>query len=475
MPDRLPTSRHAHAPLPVRLVRLAVFLLPCALLCVCAVRSPQGPNLVLWLGAAFQFLGCFLALFNRRGLNDPVAPAIIMLYVIGLSWLLLGVNGQEDWVIYLAQGLLLVVPLGFFAIQCVRDSGGPEIRRARQLVQHLSDRRKWPADLEQCRHLPEVKALREALYIDAAPVMPLLGHHRPQARVAALAALEFREHWRPGQAEAVLQVAQRALEPEVRAAAVFALGNVSERTMVESVAAFLSDPAPLVRKNAAEALLWKAENRWGWIRDAVRTALADPAGQADGPLRRDGYLLPPDAVTDLTAWSSEKGNLGNRAALTLSAHYGQAMAIAVDPGMVKDLRTLVTNPKSPAILRLELAKLLEQYGELDELSLKRMIDPSNPAPLRLIAVDALLRQGDAVEALAALYELARLPNREMALGTAEVVQTRLGVDLGIPRQGLPPVGSRQATEIARKLLQWATHTEASEDTAAAMWNTETGV
>src|SRR5262249_24514232 len=67
-PPRLPPPpRPAHAPLPIRLIRLAIFLLPCTLLCVCAVRSPDGLNVILWLGAGFQFLGCALALFSRRG------------------------------------------------------------------------------------------------------------------------------------------------------------------------------------------------------------------------------------------------------------------------------------------------------------------------------------------------------------------------------------------------------------------------
>jgi hypothetical protein len=56
----------------------------------------------------------------------------------------------------------------------------------------------------------------------------------------------------------------------------------------------------------------------------------------------------------------------------------------------------------------------------------------------------------------ALRDLARLPNREIALATADVVQRRLGVDLGLGLgQPLPPVHSRQAAEIVRRVMAWA--------------------
>ena len=52
--------------------------------------------------------------------------------------------------------------------------------------------------------------------------------------------------------------------------------------------------------------------------------------------------------------------------------------------------------------------------------------------------------------------MARLPNREMALTTAEVVQRRLGVDLGLAvGQLLPPLHSRLAAEVTRRVMAWA--------------------
>src|SRR5439155_15954074 len=86
-----------------------------------------------------------------------------------------------------------------------------------------------------------------------------------------------------------------------------------------------------------------------------------------------------------------------------------------------------------------------------------LLDPANPAPLRLIAAEALLAEGaESAEALSALRELARLPNREIALATADVVQRRLKAELGlVAGQPLPPLHSRQATEVSRRVRSWA--------------------
>src|SRR5205823_3562608 len=163
---------------------------------------------------------------NRR---DSIAPSIIVLYVIALGWLWVGTRASEDWYPHLAQAILLVMPLLVFALQILTDSGAPAIRRAQSLAAALASRRDWPTDLAACRTLPEVKALREALHVDAAPALSLLRHKRAEVRIAALAALEFRQNWRSGQPQAVLQLALRAEEPPVRAAALSALGNVDDR------------------------------------------------------------------------------------------------------------------------------------------------------------------------------------------------------------------------------------------------------
>ena len=113
---------------------------------------------------------------------------------------------------------------------------------------------------------------------------------------------------------------------------------------------------------------------------------------------------------------------------------------------------------------MELAHLLQSHRLLEKDLLHKLLDPANPAPLRLVAVEALLSEGDSTEARAALRELARLPNREIALATADVVQRRLKVELGlVAGQPLPPVHSRQATEISRRVRSWAAQYDLTDD------------
>ncbi|HTU89257.1 MAG TPA: HEAT repeat domain-containing protein [Gemmataceae bacterium] len=466
-----------HAPLPgssgdrratllMHLGRICLLLLPLTLLLICSVRGNSSAPGLLWLGTLFQLLACGLSLFGRQGWREPTGAALIMLYVIALSWMVLGTAGIDDWFSHLAQAILLVVPLFYFAVQCLMESGAPALRRARQLAHRLGHRRDWPEKLHDCRLLPEVKALREAVHLDVSPALSLLANPRPEVRVAALAALEFRQNWRPGQPQIVLQLAQRAIEPEVRAAAINALANVEARTIIEAVAEFLHDSSRLVRQTAAEALLWNTEKNWPWIRLAVRRALADPVGQDDGPLRHEGELLTMEAVGDLTAWTTEKGVQALRSALTLGCHYHRLLSLALDATLVEKLRCQLADGHTPALLRLELARVLYTHRELDEDLLRQLIDSANPAPLRLIAVEALLDKGQSAESVAALHELARMPNREIALGIAQVVQRRLGIDLGLPRdRPLPSLHSREAAEVARRVLVWAAHQDAASEVA----------
>ncbi len=394
---------------------------------------------------------------------------MIILYVIALGWTLVAAQGLADWYFHLVQSVLLVLPLSFFAWQCLKDSGALVLRRARTLADRLSRRSDWPAPLAACRALPEVKALREALQVDATPGLNLLNHPRLEVRVAALAALEYRHNWLPGQPELLLHLAQHTTEPEIKIGVIQALANVEERTLIEPLAEFLFDTVAEVRQTAIEALLWNTEQRWTWLRSAVRIALAHPNAQHDGPLFQNGPQLPPDAVADLTAWAAEKGTLAIRAALTLGVHYNQILAQESDPVLLKELRRQLCDVHAPAVLRLELARILQQYRELDDGALRKLLDPASPAPLRLIAVETLLAHSDSTEAIAALRELARLPNREIALSTADVVQRRLGVALGLPRgQPLPPVQSKLAADVARKVLAWASNPEGNlEDSLAA--------
>ncbi len=451
-------------PLAALLARLAILLLPAILLWVGSFSAPSDHQPVLHAGAAVLGIAGALILVSRYGRNNALGLPTILLYLLALLWLILGTHGQSDARLYVARSLLLVIQLGLFGVHCIQQSGVVQVRRGRCLADRLVRIPNLPPDLPSCRTLPAVQALREALTVDAAPALALLGHPRPEIRMASLAALEFRTHWQPGQIALVLHVARQAADPDVRAASVLALGCCTSRETIEPLADFLSDPAPVVRRAAAEALLWDTHERWPWLRPAYRIALAHPECFDDGPLTLEGVLLSPEAIADLTAWSAEKGLLAIRAAQTLGSHFQQALALGTNTSVTEELRRQVADPHTPAPLRLELARALQEHRELDEPVLRLMIDPSSPAPLRLIGVETLLAHGNSPEAVAALHELARLPNREIALAVAEVVQRRLGADLGLPRgQPLPPVHTRLASDVARRVQAWATRMELSHE------------
>jgi HEAT repeat protein len=444
------------------LLRLGVLVLPAGLLLGGGLLSlEEKPHVALLLGAVVVGLVCGLVLLRRGALQLPLGLAAVSLYLIALGWF--GVVTWQapawsplDWFPNLAVAVLLVVPVLIFTAQVIRTSGDPGLRRAHALAQRLAERKDWPANLADCRLLPEVKALRDAIQTDATPALLLVQHPRPEVRVAALAALEFRKDWQTNQLAPVLQLAQSAREPAVRAAAVGALGNVDDRQLVEALADLLRDPALEVRRAAAEALLWDTERRWTWIRHAVRRALADPALQEDDPLTYSGRLLAPEAVTDLTAWAAERGQLAGRAARALGQHYARALGDRADPDLVQNLKELLAEPHTPVALRMELARILHDRQALDADLLEKLLSPANPAPIRLIAAEALLAAADHAEAVATLRDIARLPNREIALSTADVIQRRLGIDLGLALgQPLPPVHSREAAEVTRRVMTWA--------------------
>jgi hypothetical protein len=447
--------------------RFALLLVPTCILLHATYENPERQYFLL-IGTGLQAAICLMTFVRRSSWRMPIGPSIITLYLVGLVWLWIG-DRREDSLAYLSKAILLVVPITFLSLQTLQESGAPAIRRAVLLSERLAARRDWPADLALCHGLPEVKALRAAIHFDASPALALLDHPRPEVRVAALAALEFRKEWFPGQAELVLQVAQRAEQPAIRAAAVTALGNIENRQLVEALAQFLHDTSLEVRRAAVEALMWDTERRWTWIRFAVRRILADPIFINDGPLVCDGQILTHEAVKDLTAWTAEKGVLSVRSAQTLYAHYCRALAEGCEPRLIEELRRLLGDPQTPAVLRLEFGKLLQQFHELTPPLLSRLLEPLNPAPLRLIACETILGEGDMTDplrdqAMMTLKDLARLPNREISLSTADVIQRRLGVDLGLSLgQPLPPVQSRQAAEITRKVMQWATQYDEEEN------------
>jgi hypothetical protein len=415
---------------------------------------------ILALGAAFQLLVCCLTFLSTRSWRQPLGPSVITLYLIALGWLWMSQLDFQDWYTHLSESVLLIVPLCFFAYETLNSSGAVARRRACILAQRLAQRKDWPADLAACRNLPEVKAFREALHHDASPALGLLPAGPLPVRVAALAALEFYRNWRPGQVQFVMKLARRSTEPAIRAGAVAALANVDDRLILEELAEFLQDASPGVRRAAVEALLWNTERRWSWIRQAVRHHLSNSAHDQDGPLNCEGLALPKEAVADLHAWSTEKGILAVRSAQTLRVYYTRLLCEKSAERTVEALKELVADPRSPATLRIELAQLLHAQDRWDDALTKKLLDPGNPAPLRLLAIDAILAAGPDGPALNALYQIARLPNREIALASAEVAQRRLGVDLGLPfGKPLPALHTRQAAEVTRRVMLWAEQQE----------------
>jgi hypothetical protein len=421
-----------------------------------AAQMTGNAQFILALGGDFQFLVCVATLASRRSWRQPLGPSIITLYLIGLGWLWAATAQQHHWYPHFAQAILLIVPLMVFASQTLTSSGAATLRRARILAQRIAARNDWPCDLANCRTLPEVKAFRESLHLDATPALDLLENAHVPVRVAALAALEYRKNWRLGQAEYVLHVARKTTEPAVRSGAILALANLEERVLVESLAEFLDDSSFEVRRATTEALLWDTERRWPWIRLAIRQNLASQAYQGDGPMRCDGHLLPDTAIADLRAWAAEKGILGVRAAQTLGAQYSRLLNEKPTTELIEGLQGQLIDPAVAPSFRLELAQVLRGVGKWDEDLLKKLLGPANPAPLRLIAADALLSNQKDEDAMTALFQIARLPNREIALATADVAQRRLGVDLGLQYgKPLPGVQTRQAAEITRRVMSWA--------------------
>ena len=148
------------------------------------------------------------------------------------------------------------MPLIVFGFQTLYESGAPAIRRANLLAKRIRDRKDWPSELATCRTMPEVKALRAALGIDASPALSLFSDPRAEVRVAALGALEFRKEWassaRPSsccKSGSGPRTPPSAPPPSTPSA------NIDERSLVETLAQFLLDTSLEVRKAAVEAPL----------------------------------------------------------------------------------------------------------------------------------------------------------------------------------------------------------------------------
>lgn len=433
-------------------VGLALLVFPCALLSALASRTQLLP---LWVGAGVQALFALVFFRAQPVWRPPVSASMVVLYLIGLAWLWLPTRDSADWAVHLGQGSLLLVAVALAAFHDLTRTGAEPLRRANKWCGRLAARRHWPHQLIDCRLLPEVARLREAVRDEVRPVLALLSDPRPEVQCAALRALEYRPQWGPGEAELVLKTARESAEPAVRVAAAYAMAAVESAEGVAGLAGLLRDPVAEVRAAAAEALLWNAESRWAFARGGVREALADPRLADDGPLFLNGRL-PAAALADLVTWSEEYAPLAPRAIQTLVEQYHRDLTAGGRPELASELAATMLDPDVPPALRVELAALLRDHHMLTADLLDRLTNMDQPGPIRLFAAEQMLRinphDPDGVDVLRGL---ARQPNREMALAVAGVLQNVLGLDLGLPAGERPAPGSKQAAEVARRVLMWA--------------------
>jgi HEAT repeat protein len=356
---------------------------------------------------------------------------------------------------HLNLSVSLLVPVGLFIRRELTATGG-NARRVKFLVRQLLTRKDWPVSFAVYRDCPRIRALGDGLRDNAAPALPLLAHDDVRIQVAVLTALEFHPGWRKGQVEAVLQRANFSDEPAVRAAAALALANVAKPRHLQALGAFLRDPAAEVRRATAMALLWDAGPRWPEIRTQVRQGLAAPHAAKDGPLPCSA-AFPPSALADLVAWSVESGPVGRRAMQTLVRHCQKAIHEDGSPEAIGRVAVLVADPQVPAGLRVEVAHRLQQADAFPPEVAQRLLGPAQPTMLRVLSAGAVLSRQPDPRAVEVLREAGRQPNREIALAAAAIVQRYLSVDMGLAVGADPPATtSREAADVTRRLLRWAT-------------------
>jgi hypothetical protein len=430
-----------------------LLVLPAAVLGLLAYRTHSFHVAV---GAGVQALFMLVFLRAHPVWCPPVSVSVVVLYLIALVWAWMPLRGTTDWAPHVAQGILLLVSVGLLAVHDLTRTGAEPLRQANKWSRRIVSRAHWPMQLADCRVIPEAVALREAIRDEPGPALALLSDHRPEVQIAALGALEYRPFWRPGEGELVLKVARESHEPAVRAAAAYALAGVNSPDLIAGLAGFLRDSAPEVRRAAAEALMWDADARWPFARDAVREALADPRLADDGAAFVGVGRLPAAAVADLTTWSAEHPPIAGRSILTLIEHYHADLLAAERPELPTELAEMMLDNETPPALRVEIASLLRDHHLLSPDLLDRLTNLDQPAPIRLFAAELMLRinphDPDGVDVLRGL---ARQPNRELAVRVAAVLQYVLGLEVGLPPGDLPSPNSNAAATVAKRVLAWA--------------------
>lgn len=449
-------------------LRWLAFTLPSLLLLMQVFLAPVHGQFWLLLGFGVS-VGCALLAMSMLRDLPSIRFCALFLSLIALPWFFIAPSPSAAFTQTLAQIILLVCALAGFTSYWLERSGSLMYRKARQLSDKIARKTDWPASLMSCKDIPEVRDFRHAIRYDAGPALQLLSHTHPGVRIAALSALEFRAYWAIGQTNEVMRLIETDRVPEVRLMAIRALGSQRDRRVTEIISHALSDGDEQVRQTAAEMLFVKSERRsrdrrWQWMRNGVRLALSSNFMTDQGPIVREGQILTSEAVSDFVGWVGDRGPLGLRAAETLGVHYSRLMREEPEE-TTHELIGLVENAQTPALLRVQLAKLISNQFKGDLKMMEKLLSAGNPVPLRQMAAETLLiRTGRHPEALATLREIAKLGNRELALDTARIVQHCLNVDLGIAMgQPMPHPASPRAADITRKLLQWAMQSEPSQN------------
>lgn len=452
------------------LLRVAALLGPALLMLLAYLRAEGAAAPWLGIGVVVELAAILIVLAVSRGL-PTLAVAVFATWpvawiIVGLMTVLtLGDGLQGEWLFALLNGILPLPLLAVISAFVVRQSGALLIQQARHVAHQIMTKTDWPSDLQACRELPLIQDFREAIRFDATAAIQLLENPKPQVRLSALTALDSRRYWRAGQIERVIALLHKETQPDLLAAALRALIHTHEIRVLEAVAEKLKHPNLAVRQAAAAVLLREStsKRRWTHVRTGVHNALGDASYRDEGPLLPAGMRLNQDALEDFLAWSEERGAIGARASRTLAAHYAQLMMERPSDHALR-LRQLALESNRAVELRAALTRLLWERGYADQQFLEALLEQVNPQPLRLLAADALLQAGPHMRSIACLREIGRQPNRELALATADVVQRRLGTDMGLAMgQPLPAVNSSRAVEVQRRLMTWSSKAEHSEN------------
>ena len=422
---------------------------------VLGIAAHEYRSYSLFIGAIAEILIACLVIRSKEVWRPPASGLTILLYAIGLGWLWLATGTATDPGLRLARGGFILVAVILFAVHDLTKSGVEPRRRANALTQKLLVRLRWPNTMLEFQEIPEVRKLHDAVRIDPSLAFVLVEDPRPDVRIAGLMALQGRKYWRWDEASVVLKTARTSRESEVRALALAALHNAAGAEFLRSLSPFLKDSSPDVRKVALEVMITGGEQRWGYIREAIRSVLADSSLVSDGALPGAAGRLPAIALCDLTAWAVEPAPLAERSVRTLLAHYNQALLNPDNSDLAKELCRQVTEEVTPAVLRVELAHLMRHRRCIPNEQLDRMTDADQLGPIRLLAAEIILSTDpNDHSGLDVLRGLGRQSNRDTAFAIARILQGCVGIDFGLPPIGIAPT-PKQSAEVTKKVAAWA--------------------